>query len=122
MEYVAVQGATFSYASPITGGPPPIVGPPSLKCMAGGSGIYQDSLPITCPIGVTDGTCTTTAPGVGNMAATATKATAEGSPVLRVGDSLTISGVAGVLGGGGGCVLNITVDITDAGQAKVRAN
>lgn len=122
MEYVAVQGATFSYASPITGGPTPVVGPPSLTCTAGGSGMYRDSLLITCPPGVTDGTCTTVAPGVGNMAATASKVTADGSLVLRVGDSLTISGVAGATGGGSGCSLNITVEITDAGQTKVRAN
>lgn len=120
LKEVAVQGATFSYQAPVTGAPP-TPGAPSTKVLAGGSGVFQDGLQVTIPVGVTDGTCTTTAVGIGNISATSLKVDAEGKKVLRVGDSVTVAGITGVLSGGSACALTVTVEITNAGQAKVKA-
>lgn len=120
LDRVAVQGATFAYQTPVTGAAP-TPGAPSEKVLATGLGVFQDGLQITIPVGVTDGVCTTTEVGVGNMPATSSKVSAEGKRVLREGDSVTVSGITGVLSGGSACTLTVTVEIADAGQSKVSA-
>jgi len=119
---VAVVGASLSYEFPVSGTSAQFTGSPSSKVKADGAFVFEDGTQVTIPAGITDGTCTTNVPGIGNMEATASKVKADGKLVLRKDDTLTVTGIAGVLSGGGACTLNATVKISNAGQAKVKAN
>jgi hypothetical protein len=121
LKEVANTSAVLSYSAPVTGPPATFTGPPSTKVKAGGSFVHLDGVQVTIPSGVTDGTCTTTVPGIGNMTATASKVEGEGKPVIRKDDELTVNGITGVLSGGGACTLNVTVKVSNAGQTKVTA-
>jgi len=120
---VAISGAVLSYEAPVSGPPAQFTGAPSskVKDIATGMGVHKDGVQVTIPSGVSDGTCTTVVPGVGNMAASALKTKADGSLVIRKDDSLTVNGITGVLSGGGACTLNVTVKVSDAGQSKIKA-
>lgn len=122
MKDVAVVGATLTVQSPVTGSAV-FTGSPSSKLRASGQFVYLDGVQITLAAGVTNGTCTTTAPAVGNIPATAVKVSdiAVSKAVLRVDDEVTIYNIPGILGGGGACTLTVTIKITDANQNKVRA-
>ena len=121
LKEVANTVATLIYQAPVTGAPATFTGAPSTKMKAGGNFVHLDQVQVTIPAGVTDGTCTTNAPGIGNMSATAVKVSAEGKKVIRKEDSLTVNAIPGVLSGGGACTLNVTVNVGDAGQTKVKA-
>lgn len=121
MKDMAVVGCTLAVQAPVNGSAS-FTGPASTKVKAGGQFAYLDGTQVTVPPGATDGTCTTTAPGIGNMSATAEKVLGEDKEVLRKDDELTISAIPGILSPSGACTLDVTVKITDAGQDKTRAN
>ncbi len=121
-EYIAVSGCTLAYSAPVTGPAPSLTSAPSVKVKVQGNGVYHDGDTVEIPVGITNGTCTSTVVATGNIAASATKVLADGKKVLRTNDSVTVSGITGVLSGGGGCTLSATVTITNAGQTKVSGN
>lgn len=123
MKDIAVVGAVLTVQSPVTG-VAVFSGSPSGKIRAGGQFTYLDGVQITVSAGATDGICTTSAPAIGNLPATAIKVSDlnAGKKVLRVDDEVTISAIPGLLSGGGACTLNVTSKITNSGQAKVGAN
>lgn len=120
LKEIATTGATLTYSSPVTGAPPTL-GPPSLKVKAGGAAVLLDQIQVTIPPGATNGTCTTTVAGIGNLAATAQKVQIEGKPPIRTGDKATVSAVTGTTPDGKPCTLAITVEVAMAGQTKVMA-
>jgi len=122
LKEIAVVGATLQVQVPVTGSAV-FSGPPSVKNKGGGQFAYLDQVQVTVPPGATNGTCTTTVPGIGNMPATAVKVSDinDTKKILRVDDEVTIYGITGILSGGGACTLNVTVKVTNAGQSKVKA-
>ncbi len=120
LKEVANTAATLAYGPPVSGPPATFTGAPSSKVKAGGAFVFLDGVQVTIPIGVTNGSCTSTAVGIGNMAATAAKMEGEGKPVIRKDDELTVTGIPGTTGSSG-CTLDVTVKVSDAGQTKVTA-
>ena len=117
LEEVANEVATVSVSNGATG---IINSPGSLKTKINGLGVLKGTINIVLAGGVS-GTCTGVA-GTGTITATATKTKADGSPVLRKGDtgSGTIAGTDSATSGGP-CSFDVDIEIDNAGQIKVKA-
>lgn len=114
--YVAVKGCTLSFASGT--GKISISSNTSETVTIDGKGVYSNVLSFTVSeyTGVvTDGT------GSGVIVATATKTTDDGSPVLRLGDKVTVT-ITGNQGQVTGVTTTDVVTITDAGQTNMGAD
>ena len=122
LKEVAVDDATLTVQAPVTRSAS-WIDPSSTKVKGEGDGFHLDQDQVQVAVGATDGTCTTTVPGTGNMPATATKVKETDSDklVLRVDDEVTVSAITGVTMVPGPCTLDVTVKITAAGQNKVLA-
>lgn len=108
----------LSYSPPVVGTPPTLPSPsPKVKAPAGGAGCFFGPLSFTIPAGVTDGTCTSSAPAPGTISPSATKELAGGQAAVLDGDQVTVSGIPGILSGGGACTLSVTVK-ANASQSK----
>ncbi len=117
LKEIANSSCTVSANNGVTATPVPV---PSLTCKAGGSPILTQMLNVTLA-GGQSGTCVGSA-GAGVINATAMKVKVDGQFVLRKGDTGTGT-VAGVDSGTGSpCVINVDLEIDDAGQTKVLAN
>jgi hypothetical protein len=111
MGSLSLTGATGSVT--ITGGQ-------SAKNKAGGQFVFTQQLDFSIASGLSNGTCTSTAPFAGAIPASATKCfdtTSGRQPVVLDGDSVNVN-VPGVLSGGGACTIPVTVK-ANAAQIKV---
>lgn len=125
-EFVAVEGLTLEPQGIVSigAGTLTITATPSTKMKAEGSGVYTTPLTFTLTganaTGYETGTVQTAGPG--SITATAVKVRSQGSFVMRVEDqnlSIAMSGV--VSGSGSPSPFTEPWKITDAGQAKVKA-
>jgi hypothetical protein len=127
-EFVAVEGLTIDHStgSLASGGTFSIVSSASTKAKCKDKGIYTVKLEATWSggnySGGVTGTALTAAPAV--ITATATKMKVEGGYVMRLGDSGTMSGtytLAGLSPVPNTPFSGASIEITDAGQDKVKA-
>lgn len=121
-KFVAVEGCTVEVQSPASG-QVSINAQPSSKVSAGGSGVYSGMLDISVS-NVTQAALGSAVPGTatGAILATASDTKADGQPVMRVGDEITLVAADAQTSTSSGPVpgpITLTVKITDAGQAKV---
>jgi len=124
-EYIGVDGLTIAHSSgsPISSGSFVITSTPSVKVLADGKGVFSGPLTFTFSGGTATGFVSNSINGGGTINPTTVKVKADGSFVIREGDSGTLNGTgitlpdppgtAGPISGG--------VEITAANQAKVRA-
>lgn len=127
LKEIAVDGLTISHAdgSPISGGTFTITSSPSTRFKCDGSGVYAGTLTFTFTGGSAEGfvdkTVATTVPQA--IAATATRVKTGGLAVLRLGDSGTMAcmGTPTVTPPASAPVAG-SVEITDAGQTRVKAS
>ena len=118
MKKLMDANGNLSYAAPVTGTPPTLPSPSAkVKAPAGGAGCFFGGLSFTIPPGATDGTCTTTVPAPGTISPSATKELSGGQAAVLDGDQVTVSGITGILSGGGACTLSVTVK-ANASQTK----
>jgi len=131
-EFIGVSGLTIGHGagSNVSGGTFTITSVPSIKVKADGKGVYKGTLVFT----FTGGSCSgpppdsaSTAVGAGTIDITATKVKADGSFVIREGDTGSMSGTYVATNPAPppptvpGVFTDQPVEITDAGQTKVRA-
>jgi len=119
---VAVVGAEVSI---VTGGVSAtsisITSPAKLKGRVSAKKIYAGGVSFTAS-GVTNGTCTATAPVTGTIDPKATKAKLENSLVNRQDDNIIKTNIPGITAQGASCTIpSVEFKITDAGQDKMRA-
>lgn len=123
MEFLAVEGLTISHksGSPISGGTFTVTSVSSLKCKADGKGVYSSVLNFTFTGGTHASGTSGSATGDGSISFTSTKNKVEGSFVIREGDDGKMTG-AYVPPSVPPPTVTFTsdVEITDAGQNKVR--
>ncbi|MEM6928432.1 MAG: hypothetical protein AAF602_15970 [Myxococcota bacterium] len=123
MKYVAVEGCTVEVVAP-TQGSVSITSQPVASTLGGGSGMYTGQLQISAS-NLTQASFGTATPGTATGAIPATAVTTVGGqPVLRVGDRVDglLSSDAQMPSASGTVPSPITfsVEITDAGQSKVK--
>jgi hypothetical protein len=106
----------------VSGGTFTIVSAPSIKNRADGGGIYRGPLQYTFAggnaSGFDPGSVATTVPQV--IQPTAVKARADGQAVVRLGDSGVMAATGTV--SGTPTAISGQVEVSDAGQDKVRSN
>lgn len=122
-EFFAVEGLTIDHSSgsPVSGGTFSVTSSPSTKVKAVGNGVYRGTLAFTFTGGTHSSGTSSSALGSGTIAFTATKNKADGQFVLRVGDSGSMSGTyVPPTTPPPTVVFSSNVEITDAGQDKVR--
>jgi len=120
---IAVDGCVVAPQGIVSGGTVTITAVPSVKCKAGGKGIYKNPLTFTFAggnaTGYDPGTVTTVGPG--SISATAVKTKADGLLVMRVDDQNASVALTGTIGGTPTSFTG-TFKITNAGQTKVKGN
>jgi|WetSurMetagenome_2_1015567.scaffolds.fasta_scaffold01018_16 hypothetical protein len=118
---IAVQGCTLTITGCSAPGTATITSSPSTKCKAGGNGIYKQQLNIQI-IGCSNGTCIQGSPVSDSIMPTAIKVKCENGEVLRVNDKkngIVINGTDSSTSLA--CSFPVNVEITSAGQTKVKA-
>lgn len=113
---VAVQGATVSADNGVSAS---IASAPSTKVKVAGAGVYRGTINVSLS-GGSLGTCVG-ASGSGTIAPTSTKALADGQAPIRDGDVGTGSVTGTDSSTGAPCSIPVSLEIDDAGQAKVSA-
>ena len=124
LEFVMNAGGALGHAegSLVSGGVFTITSSPSAKVSPGGAGVHRGPLLYTfaggSAEGFVDGTVATAVPQT--ILPTAEKVSADGLPVVRLGDSGEMAASGTLTGGGAGPVVGL-VEVADAGQNKVSA-
>ena len=120
---IAVQGCTIAHdtGSGASGGTFTVTSVPSIKCKAGGNGIYKGTLAFTWAGGNYTGGVPGTGVASGTINFTATKTKADGQFVLRQDDTGTMNGTVGNPSGTPPTlpITSAPVKISNAGQTKV---
>lgn len=119
-EEIAVQGLTLQITGCSTPGTASVTSSPSTKRKEDSKGVYKKQLDISIS-GCQNGSCVQGAPKTDTIMPTATKDKCEGEFVLRKGDKklgITINGTDS--GSGAPCSFPVNVEITAAGQTKVK--
>lgn len=123
-ELIAVDGLTLDHASgsPISGGSFSVLSVPDAKVKAEGNGFFAGPLEFTFSGGDADGFVAGSVAGEGSMPATALKVKIGGVAVMREGDGCTMSCMGTIDPPATPPTGSIEgdVEITDAGQTKVR--
>lgn len=123
LENIAVSGCTVAHAAGSTGsgGVFVVTSSPSIKVIAT-AGVYKTPLSVTFSGGTFPGLVPGTVIGTGTISAIATKTKADGLPVMREGDTGTMTGTGTLpppaVGTG---PATGPIEIASAGQAKVKA-
>ena len=91
----------------------------SSKVKANEQGVYRGPISVTVS-GATSGDCSG-ATGVGIINPSAEKMKADGLLVIREGDKKENVNVVGVLPNSQPCDFDVTIEITNAGQTKLKA-
>jgi len=129
-EFIANQDCTLSIITPGVSGVITVLSVPSTVMKAEGKGVYKKEIEFSVanvvavapapPCGsVTPGTVTSA-----KILATAIAVTTEGDAVMRLGDKVTGVTTTGATNPGSppiSCTITFDVEITDAGQNKVKA-
>jgi len=100
---------------------PVITSLPSTKVKANSKGVHKGQIDVVIASGLRVTPCTQSVSVNASILTTAQKVKIEGDYVMRKGDKVTVPSVTGVLDGGGGCTFPIDIEITNAGQTKVKA-
>lgn len=104
----------------VTGGTFIITSLPSVKVKAEGDGVYRGPLAWTFSGGSSTGFQSGTITGAGSILPTAIKVKADGSLVIRLEDDIEVTFAGTLTNGNPGTVVG-SVEVSDAGQTKVKA-
>ena len=122
LELIAVDGLTLAHASgsAISLGAFVVTAVPSTKNKAQGKGVFSGPLAFTFSGGNAAGCTPGTVTGGGSIPPAAAKTKSEDLLVIRAGDSVTMV-AAGTAPNGAAVSVSGKVEVSNAGQTKVKA-